>query len=120
MGNPVMWFEMLVDDPDKANDFYEELFDWKINRSNPKNYGFVNTGAKKGIHGGIGQPGETGENKMLIYVEVDDLSTYMNKAVKLGAKVILPPQEIDGFPIAIFEDPEGHKVGIIKNKQKNK
>jgi predicted enzyme related to lactoylglutathione lyase len=118
MGNPVMWFELLVEDADKANTFYEKLFDWKIDRNNPKKYGFVNTGSDKGIHGGIGHPSMTGEKKILMYVEVEDLDQYLQEAVALGGKVIMPSQEVDGYPIAIFEDPCGHQIGLIKNQNK--
>lgn len=117
MGNPVMWFELLVENPEKSNDFYNKLFDWKINSDNPKNYGFVNTGSEKGIHGGIGHPGHTGEKSVMIYIEVDDLDLYLKKAIELGGTSILEPQVIDGFPIAIFQDLDGHRIGLIKKNK---
>ena len=43
MGNPVVHFEIGVNDSDAANKFYADLFGWKIDSSNPMNYGIVDT-----------------------------------------------------------------------------
>ena len=31
MGNPVVHFEIIATDPEKASSFYSELFGWKLN-----------------------------------------------------------------------------------------
>jgi predicted enzyme related to lactoylglutathione lyase len=35
MGNPVMHWELLSKDPAKLSDFYEKVFDWKIQPHSP-------------------------------------------------------------------------------------
>ena len=68
-----------------------------------------------GLGGGIatGQPGEP--SRVRIYIEVEDLSAYLEKAESLGGKTIMEPADVPGGPrLAMFTDPEGHIVGMIQ------
>mgnify|MGYP000660477607 CR=1 FL=1 len=113
MGKPVVHWEINTKDPARLHEFYAELFDWKIDANNPINYGLVDTGGKRGINGGIGPT--DGENYVTFYVEVEDLQAYLDKAVKLGGKVVVPPTEIPGMvTFAMFTDPEGNRIGLVK------
>ena len=55
MAHPVMWFEVLGKDGDALRNFYAKLFGWTFDANNPIGYGMVDTGAKRGVPGGIGQ-----------------------------------------------------------------
>ncbi len=115
MGRPVVHFEIYGKDEKKLQDFYSKLFDWKIDANNPVNYGLVETGGR-GINGGIAkaQPGTPG---VTIYIEVDDLQAYLEKAVSMGCKVLVPATEIPGMvTYALFSDPEGNAVGLVKGQ----
>jgi predicted enzyme related to lactoylglutathione lyase len=113
MGKPVVHWEINTKDPARLHEFYAELFGWKIDANNPINYGLVDTGDKRGINGGIGPT--DGENYVTFYVEVEDLQAYLDKAVKLGGKVVVPPTEIPGMvTFAMFTDPEGNRTGLVK------
>ncbi len=116
MGKPVVHFEVIGRDGAKLQKFYSQLFDWKIDANNPMNYGMVDTGAKQGIPGGIGGAGAGNEPYgVTVYVQVDDLQAYLNKAEKLGAKTVMPPTEIPGsVTFAQLRDPEGHLIGLLK------
>ena len=50
-------------------------------------------------------------------MEVDDIRTYLDKAVRLGATVLIQPlrMEFDGskFSIAAFKDPKGNFIGLV-------
>ncbi len=51
------------------------------------------------------------------YAEVDDPQTYLDKAVSLGGKVVMPVTMIpDMVTFAQFTDPEGNIFGIIKSE----
>ena len=114
MGNPVVHWEINARDGEKLRSFYGSLFDWKIDANNPMNYGMVETGTG-GVAGGIGQADEGGPQYVTFYVQVSDLQTYLDKAEKLGGKTIMPPTEIPGVvTIAMFEDIEGNKIGLLK------
>ena len=81
MGKPVMYFEILGEEPEKLYPFYAKMFDWEINADNPMNYGYINTGTEKGIQGGIGHARFTGQKKVMFYVEVEDLQASLGGGV---------------------------------------
>ncbi len=117
MSRPVVHFEIIGKDAKKLQDFYGKLFDWKINADNPINYGVVEAG-EHGIGGGIAS-GEDGSHLgVTFYVEVPNPQVYLDKAVSLGGKIITPVTEIPGMVVfALFADPEGHVVGVVKEEQ---
>jgi hypothetical protein len=116
MGAPVVHWEILARDAKRVQDFYSSLFDWDINANNPINYGLVMTGSKSGANGGIGpfDPNNPGP-PVTFYVEVDDLQKYLAKAEGLGGRTVVPPTEIPNMvTFAMFADPEGNKIGLVK------
>ena len=117
MGNPVMHFEILTTgDVDAVRKFYADAFGWTIDAANPMNYGLVDTGAGTGIGGGIAAPMPGGPGYVTIYVAVDDLAAALTKIESLGGKTIVPPMDIpDGkVSIAMFHDPVGNLIGLVK------
>ena len=54
-------------------------------------------------------------SRVTIYAQVDDLQAYLDKAERLGGKTVLLPMEIpDTVTLAMFTDPEGNLIGLIK------
>lgn len=50
-----------------------------------------------------------------LYVEVDDIDSYLTTASKLGGTVIIPRQCLpDGDEMAVIIDVEGIPVGLFK------
>jgi predicted enzyme related to lactoylglutathione lyase len=50
-----------------------------------------------------------------LYVEVDDVGAAVSRAIKLGGKLVMPPQQLpDGDVMAIILDVEGIAVGIFR------
>ena len=119
MPNPVVHWEITAKNAPKLHKFYADLFDWHIDSNNPMEYGMVDTHAEGGINGGIPRE-EEGNKRITIYVEVDDLQAYLDKAEKLGGKTVMPPTEIpDMVTLAMFTDPEGNITGMVKSEQHN-
>ena len=113
MANPVVHFEVTGKDGKKLQDFYAGAFGWKIDASNPMNYGIVDN-AGEGIGGGI-SGGDGQSNQVTFYVSVDDPDAYLKKIESMGGKTIMPTTEIPGMVIfAQFADPEGNVVGLVK------
>ena len=119
MGKPVIHWQIMTKDPEKAQTFYSQLFGWKMDDNNPLKYTLVDTQAKSGIQGGIWKIPPEAENRITIYVQVEDLPTYINKAKALGARVLVPPQSLplpNGDAIALIQDPTGLVIGLVKEK----
>ncbi len=113
MGQPVVHFEISGKDPKKLQEFYASTFDWHIDANNPMNYGVVDTHGEGGIGGGIAQA--QGANQVTFYVAVDDPQAYLNRIEGAGGKTVVPVTEIpDMVTFALFADPEGNVVGLVK------
>lgn len=115
MADKVVHFEVVGKDGPKLQQFYGQLFGWTVNADNPMNYGMVDA-AESGIGGGIGPTEPGGDGRLTFYVGVDDLQAALDKAECLGGKTVMPPMEIPNVvTFALFADPEGHVVGLVKN-----
>jgi predicted enzyme related to lactoylglutathione lyase len=113
MGNPVGHFEIGCRDSKKTQEFYSNLFDWKITEAGPA--AMISTGS--GIGGHITALGHEPHHYTIFYVEVDDVQAYLDKAKRLGGKVLVPPVDIPTGTFAWMGDPEGNTVGLWKTKK---
>jgi uncharacterized protein len=113
MANPVGHFEILVTgDLDRVRKFYADAFGWTINADNPMNYGLVDTGS--GIGGGIAKP-TNGPGYVTVYVEVPDVQRALDRIQSLGGTMLMPPMDVPNGPrIAMFKDPAGNVIGLMK------
>lgn len=115
MKHPVVWFEVMGQNGEKLQSFYKQLFDWKIDASNPMKYGMVEAEKGQGIPGGVGQLDKKPWPKVTFYVSTPGIDSSLEKAKKLGGKVRLPRTEMPGGPVlAMFEDPEGNVIGLAE------
>jgi hypothetical protein len=115
MANPVVHWEIMARDGKRLQEFYAGLFGWTINDNNPMKYGLVDSGGPGGINGGIGEACPGGPSYLAVYVQVDDLQATLDKAASLGGKMVIPPTPVPNVgAIAMFQDPEGHCVGLFK------
>ena len=113
MPSPVVHFEVIGGEGNTLQTFYGDVFGWKIDANNPMNYGIIGPG-EGGIGGGIG-PSMGGTNLVTFYIQVDDIAAALEKVAKLGGKTIMPVSEVPGGPtIAMFTDPVGNRVGLVK------
>ncbi len=70
--------------------------------------------AGKGPTGHITALGHEPHHFTIFYVEVDELQAYIDKAVKLGGKMLVPPVPIPSGTFAWIQDPAGNTVGLWK------
>lgn len=115
MPNPVVHFEVMAkDNVDAVRKFYAAAFGWKINADNPMNYGLVDNGGV-GINGGIGSP-MGGPSYATFYIGVDDLAKALAEIESLGGTTLMPPMDVPGgeVSIAMFKDPAGNPIGLVK------
>jgi uncharacterized protein len=120
MGQPVVHFEVIGKDGEKLRSYYSGLFGWQMDADNPMNYGIVqrdgNTNADGvGIGGGVGVGPEGYSGHVTFYVEVPDVEAALAKAESLGGTRTMGPEKVsEGVEIGMFNDPEGHTIGVIK------
>jgi uncharacterized protein len=114
MPNPVVHFEVLGADAGALQAFYGKVFDWQLNPVMPT-YAMVSTGGDGGIAGGVGATPDGGAGHVTFYVQVDDLAGALEQIESAGGRTVQPPMDVpDGPTIALFADPEGHVVGLVK------
>src|SRR5262249_25755455 len=96
MGQPVVHFEIIGNDPTRLRDFYGELFGWACDTSGPVarsvsqpgNYGFTEPGpggGAPGIPGGVGG-GPGYRPHIVFYVGVPDVEAALRRAESLGGQ----------------------------------
>lgn len=115
MGRPIVHFEILGTDGERLAAFYRALFDWQVTPvEEGGGYAMVDTGGGDAPTGGIaGFPGARGH--VTFYVGVDDVAAALARARDLGATVVMEPRTAaPGIETALFADPEGHVVGLMR------
>jgi hypothetical protein len=114
MPNPVVHFEVLGSDAEALSRFYGESFEWDMQSVMPT-YSMVKTGGEGDIAGGVGTAPEGQQGHVTFYIEVDDLQAALERIAEQGGSTVQPPMDVPGGPsIALFADPEGHVVGLVK------
>ena len=98
MGQPVAYLEVTSPEPERAQRFYAELFDWAVNPDpDMDGYAMVDTrGGEGAVSGGIGRASGSEDRGVKIYVRVDDLESYLARATELGGSPVLPPVDLPG------------------------
>jgi uncharacterized protein len=116
MPNPVVHFEIISPEAPKLQQFYRDIFGWKITIDNPFNYGMVDTCVDGGIDGGIGAPVMGGAGHLTFYIAVASIDEALARITAAGGKVALPKMTVPpaGPVLAHFLDPAGHRIGLIE------
>ncbi len=117
----IVHFELPADDPNRATEFYHEVFGWKIDSwGGPVDYRLVTTGPddEYGINGAIAPRSEMVAGGTIITVEIPSIETFIQKIIDAGGKVIQPRQAIPGIGYhAYCQDPEGTAFGIMERDE---
>lgn len=128
--SPVVHFEIPVDDVERAQEFYSNIFGWEF-----KKFDMPSDGSTKGdpyyvvyatetdeehmvetpgaINGGM-MKRKNPEQPFLNYIAVDSLDTKLEEIQKRGGTICMPKTEIApgmGW-IACFKDTEGNMMGL--------
>ena len=112
MGRPVVHFEIGCRNLQKTQDFYTQMFDWKMQPMGPA---AMIAGETGGIAGHMSALGHEPHHYTIFYVEVDDVGAYLKKAEGLGGKTLVPPVKIPTGTFAWMQDPEGNTIGLWKS-----
>jgi predicted enzyme related to lactoylglutathione lyase len=119
----IIHFEIPANDVEKLKAFYEKVFGWTITQTDgPIEYWNIQTvpqdpqgmPVRPGVNGGIYKR-LSPENKPINYIEVESITDFLEKIVKLGGKVTQAKQEVPEVGwIAAAEDPEGNAFALLQ------
>ncbi len=118
MGNPVGWFEIYVDDMQRAKAFYEAVFGRTLSSLDSPGiemWAFPMGQETYGASGAlVRMPGfPAGGNSVLVYFSCADCAVEAAKAVQAGGRVQKEKFSIGqyGF-VALVSDTEGNMIGL--------
>ena len=119
--NPVGWFEIYVQDMDRAKNFYESVFQVKLERLNSpaemtiELWSFPMVKDQMGASGALVkmEDGPSGGNCVLVYFTCADCAVEAARAVSSGGQIVREKMPIGqyGF-IALIRDTEGNMIGL--------
>lgn len=138
MTNPIVHFEIPVDDIERAQNFYTSIFGWQMNKFDmPSNsstggdpyYGVITTEVDDqhmptkpgGINGGM-MKRKVADQAFMNYISVDSIEEMEQKIKSNGGTIIMPKTEIApgmGW-IGVFRDTENNLMGLHELSPKHK
>ena len=123
--NPVGWFEIYVDDMDRATKFYEAVFKTTLElMSDPTDQG-MQMKSFPGNMDGYGTPGalvkmkdmKAGGSNVIIYFMCEDCAVEEGRIAAAGGKVCQAKMSIGQFGFcSIVNDSEGNTIGLHSMK----
>jgi len=124
----VIHFEVHAENPERAAEFYRNVFDWKINKwEGPVKYWLIETGreATPGINGGIiERRGEIDGQAVIAYVctiDVPDIDEYAKRVEANKGLIVVPKNAIPGVGWLVYcKDTEGNIFGILQDDRNAK
>ncbi len=123
--NPVGWFEIYVDDMERAKAFYEAVFEVSLEKiEDVGNMGvtmwsFPSSMEQYGAGGALAQMEgvRAGGNSTMVYFSCDDCANEESRVVDAGGNIIHPKFSIGEYGyISIMSDTEGNMVGLHSMK----
>ncbi len=120
MANPVPYFEIPVDDMDRAVAFYEGLLGTKLTRQKVDGYDMALFPFEEGAPGATGALAKgdvyrPSKNGPILYFRVKDIRQIVAKAQAMGRPILYPVKDIgDAGYVAEIEDSEGNRLALLQ------
>ena len=119
--DPVVHFEMAMENMARGKKFYESVFDWKFDDVPQMNYAIARSteSEKSGlpikpgrINGGFTDR-KMDNIKPIIVIKVQDIMKSLEKAKKEGAKIVREQMQVGEMGLyARITDSEGNVIGV--------
>ncbi|MBX7231565.1 MAG: VOC family protein [Bdellovibrionales bacterium] len=116
--NPVCWFEIYVDNMDRARKFYESVFEYKLEKISSPEYEMWVFGGDNNTYGAHGslvkmKGFSAGKNSTLVYFSCQDCAVTEKRVQELGGKIEKAKFSIGqhGF-ISLVLDTESNMIGL--------
>ena len=115
MANPFVHVELMSTDIAKAKEFYQSLFNWKLEDVPGMDYTVINVW--EGTGGMMKTPMPGIPSSWTAYVLVDDIAASTEKARSLGATICKDITEVPGMgSFSIMVDPTGATLAMWQPK----
>lgn len=124
--NSVGWFEIYVENMDRAQTFYEGVFQKKLDKMETPDsvqdlqmVGFPGNMETYGANGALVQMKEYGPSPSgtIVYFSCEDCSNESSRVEDLGGKIVKPKFSIGKYGnIALVQDSEGNMIGLHSMK----
>ncbi|HSS11133.1 MAG TPA: VOC family protein [Acidimicrobiales bacterium] len=112
------WNELHTRDPDRAKQFYHDVFGWTGQTSEMDGMTYTEWKLGDETVGGMMPMGDQFPAEVpphwLAYFAVDDCDATVAKAGQLGGSVLSPAMDIPQGRFAVVADPQGAAFGVIK------
>ncbi len=123
--NTIGWFEIPVEDMDRAKQFYETVFEVSI-QVQPFNEllmgWFPFAEGKPGASGSLVKHPDfyepSGKAGVLVYFSSENVDHELGRIEKAGGKILMPKTQIseDVGYMALFHDSEGNRIALHSRK----
>lgn len=118
----VTHFEIHAGNPQRAIDFYHEIFGWEFHKwQGPQDYWLITTGPEDqpGINGGlVPRRGEVDGEAVIAYVctlDVESVDGMVTKVESAGGRVVVPKMAVPGVGwLAYCKDTEQNIFGLMQ------
>ena len=111
----ILWVDLFAKDMQRAASFYQQVAGYEIIDNEKGRVHIFLHSAGKLRAGIVPRPEEANHSGWLPYVKVNDVVSTLNKVTAAGGHVLVQPDKtlLNGN-LAIFTDPEGGIIGIVK------
>jgi predicted enzyme related to lactoylglutathione lyase len=112
----VVHFEIPTENPEKALDFFKNVFGWTYQSYGEMEYWLVDSGEGKhpGINGAITKKQHLFQN-VINTISIDNIEQIIESIKKNGGEIASEIMEVPNVGrVAYFKDPDGNVHGIIQ------
>ncbi|MCP1250918.1 MULTISPECIES: VOC family protein [Elizabethkingia] len=117
--NPVIYFEIPVNDLQRAVKFYSAIFNFTFEKEIMDGYEmafFPFEETKSGVTGALvkGDVYKPTKDGVILYFKTDSIENTLKKVLEYGGSILYPKilNEKFGFAVAEFEDSEGNRIAL--------
>jgi predicted enzyme related to lactoylglutathione lyase len=120
--NPVAYFEIPVNDIDRAIKFYTTVFNFNFDKETIDHYemalfpfAYENSGISGALaKGDIYKPTKDG---VVIYFKTENIYETLKLAISNGGQILYPKTDNGIGFVAEFEDTEGNRIALYQSKE---
>ena len=120
--NPVVYFEIPVNDIDRAIKFYTTVFNFDFNKETIDNNEmalFPFADENSGISGALakGEIYKPTKDGVVIYFKIENIDKILKLATSNGGRILYPKTDNGIGLVAEFEDTEGNRIALYQSEK---